>query len=159
MPAEHALLGFEGVRAYAGDPGATAPGCWSAWACSPPSPTASGSPRAPSGTRTLRYDAPPAGRGRQGAGSVHHIAWSAADDAELDGLPAARHRRAGARPTPIIDRQYFHSVYFREPSGVLFELASRDIGFTYDEPEPELGQDAEAAAAVRVAPRGSSRSG
>jgi hypothetical protein len=46
---------------------------------------------------------------------------------------------AGARPTPIIDRQYFHSVYFREPSGVLFELASRDIGFAVDEDAAELG--------------------
>ena len=47
---------------------------------------------------------------------------------------------AGARPTTIIDRQYFHSVYFREPSGVLFELASRDIGFEYDEPLESLGE-------------------
>jgi glyoxalase family protein len=48
--------------------------------------------------------------------------------------------QAGARATPIIDRQYFHSVYFREPSGILFELASRDIGFTYDEPLEALGE-------------------
>ena len=47
---------------------------------------------------------------------------------------------AGARPTPIIDRQYFHSVYFREPSGVLFELASRDVGFDVDEPLESLGE-------------------
>ena len=48
--------------------------------------------------------------------------------------------QAGARATEIIDRQYFHSVYFREPSGVLFELASRDIGFDYDEPLESLGE-------------------
>ena len=54
-------------------------------------------------------------------------------------LPVAR-RGAGAHATSIIDRQYFHSVYFREPSGVLFELASRDIGFAYDEPVETLGE-------------------
>jgi glyoxalase family protein len=49
--------------------------------------------------------------------------------------------RAGAQATDIIDRQYFHSVYFREPSGILFELASRDIGFAYDEPVERLGAE------------------
>jgi glyoxalase family protein len=139
VPAEHALLGFEGVRAYASAPADSArllerlgfvpaetDGVW----------VAQGAER----HAHLRYDAPPAaGRGRQGAGSVHHVAWSVADDTEL----AAFREHAiegGARPTPIIDRQYFHSVYFREPSGVLFELASRDIGFAYDEPEAELGR-------------------
>jgi glyoxalase family protein len=47
---------------------------------------------------------------------------------------------AGAHATDIVDRQYFHSVYFREPSGILFELASRDIGFAYDEPVASLGE-------------------
>jgi glyoxalase family protein len=75
----------------------------------------------------------------QSAGTVHHVAWSAADDAELEAF-RARVRHAGAHPTTIIDRQYFHSVYFREPSGVLFELASRDIGFAIDEPPEHLGE-------------------
>ena len=83
------------------------------------------------------YDAAP-GRGVQGAGSIHHVAWSAADDEELSQLRAIA-ANAGARPTPIIDRQYFHSVYFREPSGVLFELATRDVGFDIDEPLESLG--------------------
>jgi glyoxalase family protein len=85
------------------------------------------------------YDAPPRDAGVQGAGSVHHIAWSAADD---DELRAFRERAIehGARATDIIDRQYFHSVYFREPSGVLFELATRDIGFDVDEPAEHLGE-------------------
>ena len=52
----------------------------------------------------------------------------------------ARFAAAGGRPTAIIDRQYFHSVYFRTPIGVLFELASRDIGFAADEPVASLGQ-------------------
>ena len=83
------------------------------------------------------YDAAP-GRGVQGAGSIHHVAWSAADDDELSRYRAIA-ANAGARPTPIIDRQYFHSVYFREPSGVLFELATRDVGFDVDEPLESLG--------------------
>jgi glyoxalase family protein len=74
----------------------------------------------------------------QGAGSIHHVAWSAADDEELTRFRSVA-AAAGARPTPIIDRQYFHSVYFREPSGVLFELASGDVGFTIDEPLQSLG--------------------
>ena len=103
----------------------------------------------------LRYDAPPGARGVTSAGTVHHVAWSAADDAELEAV-RAQAVAAGARATEIIDRQYFHSVYFREPSGVLFELASRDIGFEYDEPLESLGEALEAAAAVRGAPRASS---
>jgi len=69
---------------------------------------------------------------------VHHVAWSAADDEELD-LCIGEARGAGAQPTGIIDRQYFHSIYFREPSGVLFEIATRDVGFTVDEPLDQLG--------------------
>jgi glyoxalase family protein len=137
IPPAHALLGFHGVRAYACVPDRSAPlltalgfaqrapgGAW----------VAQGSER----HGVIHYDAPPATHGIQGAGTVHHIAWSAADDAELTSLRSTA-IGAGARPTPIIDRQYFHSVYFREPSGVLFELASRDIGFAVDEPAAELG--------------------
>jgi predicted esterase/catechol 2,3-dioxygenase-like lactoylglutathione lyase family enzyme len=74
-----------------------------------------------------------------GAGTVHHVAWSVADDAaEL----AVRKRvlEAGLEPTPVIDRSYFQSVYFREPGGVLFELATKLPGFTVDEPVETLGQ-------------------
>ena len=135
VPAEHALLGFAGVRAYAGRPAASASllsalgfeGGGREWALA-------GDHRRARWT----YDAPP-GPGAQGAGSIHHVAWSAADDDELGRFRAVA-AAAGARPTPIIDRQYFHSVYFREPSGVLFELASRDVGFTVDEPLDALGQ-------------------
>jgi glyoxalase family protein len=137
VPAEHALLGFHGVRAYARQPGASAPlleaiGFRSeggaGW-------TLAGDQR----RAVLTYDEPPAERGVTSAGTVHHVAWSAADDAELEAF-RARAIEAGARATEIIDRQYFHSVYFREPSGVLFELASRDIGFQYDEPVESLGE-------------------
>ena len=77
--------------------------------------------------------------GVEGAGTVHHVAWSVADDgAQL----AVRERvvSAGLDPTPVIDRSYFHSVYFREPGGVLFELATKPPGFTLDEPLSRLGE-------------------
>lgn len=77
--------------------------------------------------------------GEMGGGSVHHIAWRARDgrhQLELrDALVAI-----GLRVTPVIDRQYFRSIYFREPGGVLFEIATDDPGFLIDEAEPALGQ-------------------
>ena len=79
------------------------------------------------------------GRGAGGAGTVHHVAFAVAnDDAEV----AMRERvtQAGLRPTPVIDRNYFHSVYFREPAGVLYELATNHPGFTVDEPLEHLGE-------------------
>jgi len=75
---------------------------------------------------------------RQGAGSVHHVAFRAADDAAELAM-AATVRNLGLRPTDQIDRQYFHSVYFREPGGVLFEIATDGPGFTVDEPTDKLG--------------------
>jgi glyoxalase family protein len=78
-------------------------------------------------------------RGASGAGIVHHIAFNVADDAtEL----AVRERviAAGMHPTPVVDRNYFRSVYFREPGGVLYELATADPGFTVDEPAARLGE-------------------
>ena len=74
-----------------------------------------------------------------GAGTVHHIAWAVPDDAtEL----RVREQviAAGLHPTAVIDRNYFHSVYFREPGGVLFELATMQPGFTLDEPLERLGE-------------------
>ncbi len=78
-------------------------------------------------------------RGAGGAGTVHHVAWSVADDAAQLGLRDRIHQ-AGLDPTPVIDRQYFHSVYFHEPGGVLFELATNPPGFTIDEPVERLGE-------------------
>jgi glyoxalase family protein len=136
IPAEHALQGFAGVHAYGARPQASAglldalgfTGADDAWQLAGDERRARWS-----------YDAPPADAGVQGAGSIHHVAWSAADDDELARMRLVA-SSAGARPTPIIDRQYFHSVYFREPSGVLFELATRDVGFDIDEPLASLGQ-------------------
>lgn len=92
-------------------------------------------------TRTAHYrvDSPPEPRALRGAGTVHHVAWTIAEDrlAEV----AERSRSAGARGvTPVIDRHYFHSLYFHEPGGVLFELASPGPGFTRDEPPHLLGE-------------------
>jgi glyoxalase family protein len=78
-------------------------------------------------------------RGRMGAGSVHHLAFRTVDDAEQLEYQRALHQ-AGVGVTPVRDRQYFHSIYFREPGGVLFEIATDAPGFAYDEPVAELGQ-------------------
>jgi glyoxalase family protein len=77
-------------------------------------------------------------QGRMGRGSVHHIAFRARDDAHQAEM-AAKVRSLGLRPTEQIDRKYFRSVYFREPGGILFELATDAPGFAVDEPLAELG--------------------
>ena len=78
--------------------------------------------------------------GRLGAGSVHHIAFRAQDDDEqADYLSALRGE--GYNVTPVQDRQYFHSIYFRAPSGVLFEVATDNPGFLFDETVAELGSN------------------
>ncbi len=84
----------------------------------------------------LQATAQPAGTGH---GSVHHIAFRAHDQDHQAELAAAA-RRLGLHPTPVIDRQYFESVYFTEPGGVLFEIATDGPGFGVDEDETELGQ-------------------
>ena len=84
-----------------------------------------------------RSDAPSIGR--QGAGSIHHIAFRALDDDDqLDWRE--RLMAAGMDVTPVIDRQYFNAIYFREPGGVLFEIATDPPGFTRDEPLEHLGE-------------------
>ena len=80
--------------------------------------------------------APPAGGG---AGSVHHVAFAVPDD-EAHALAREIIKGMGIPVTPFIDRNYFHSIYFREPGGVLFEIATNNPGFTMDEPEETLGQ-------------------
>jgi glyoxalase family protein len=78
--------------------------------------------------------------GRTGTGTVHHIAWRTLDDEEHERWRARLGGR-GLDVTPIIDRQYFHSIYFREPGGVLFEIATDPPGFTIDEAPEVLGQE------------------
>jgi glyoxalase family protein len=84
------------------------------------------------------FDEPPAEHGLQGAGSVHHVAWASQMDEHTEWRKRAS--EGGAQPTPVIDRFYFRSIYFREPSGVLFEIATLGPGFTVDEPLESLGE-------------------
>ena len=141
IPSELALQGFDGAIAHAGNPEASralleeALGFepiggeegQSGWEC-----------RGDSRGGLWGYSEPPAERGLQGAGSVHHIAWAS----QIDDHEAWRDRviAAGGHPTPVIDRFYFRSIYFREPSGVLFEIATLGPGFTVDEPLESLGE-------------------
>lgn len=78
--------------------------------------------------------------GHQGRGSLHHVAFRAANDAEQAELARRLIETHGLRPTEQRDRQYFRSIYFREPGGVLFEIATDDPGFTVDEPLASLGE-------------------
>lgn len=137
VPAEVALQGFEGVRAYSARPDSTAALLAELM----------GAERRDDGAWELRgegrggwiaLDPAPGERGRQSAGTVHHVAW-ATTDAE-QGLWLRRLGEAGVPNSGIIDRHYFHSVYFREPGGVLFELATEEPGFTVDGPVEELGR-------------------
>src|SRR4051812_16849544 len=76
--------------------------------------------------------------GRQGAGTIHHVAFRAEDEAAQREW-RERMRVAGLDVTPVIDRQYFKAIYFREPGGVLFEIATDPPGFATDEMPGELG--------------------
>lgn len=78
------------------------------------------------------------GRALQGAGSVHHVAFSTDSDATQLTIQQQL-LDAGFHVTPVQDRQYFHSIYFREPGGILFEIATNPPGFAIDEPVAELG--------------------
>jgi glyoxalase family protein len=136
VPAEMALQGFEAVRAAVVRPEASErllSGALGFEARAPHDWEARGEHR---GGRIVLERA--AERGFGGAGTVHHVAWAARDDEH----EAWRQRvvAVGAHPTPVIDRFYFRSVYFREPGGVLFELATLGPGFTADEPLEHLGE-------------------
>jgi glyoxalase family protein len=137
VPADVALQGFDSVRAFAAAPEAsrqlfedilelvpTGDDTWEA--------------RGPSRGGRYAYDAPPAEGGQGGAGTVHHIAWaSSLDDHEAW---HARVTAAGTHPSPIIDRFWFRSIYFREPNGILFEIATLGPGFSLDEDPEHLGE-------------------
>jgi len=137
IPVEHALRGFAGVRAFSADPSSSArvlgdtlgfasgdDGVWLA--------------RGPSREGLYAYDEPPEEQGLAGAGTVHHVAWSSTMEDHT-----SWHERVTAarlRPSPIIDRFWFRSIYFREPSGVLFEIATLGPGFSLDEDPEHLGE-------------------
>ena len=136
VPGELALQGFHAARAYSRDPDRSrglleslafedrgAEG-WEA--------------RGDSRGGLWHYDEPPAEPGIEGGGTVHHIAWASEMDEHLDWRQRAID--GGARPTPVIDRFWFRSIYFREPSGVLFEIATLGPGFDVDEDPEHLGE-------------------
>jgi glyoxalase family protein len=89
------------------------------------------------------YEAPGIPRGHQGRGSVHHIAFRATDDVQQAQMTEKLIRTHGRHPTEQKDRKYFRSIYFREPGGVLFEIATDVPGFAVDEPVEVLGRDLE----------------
>jgi glyoxalase family protein len=135
--AELALQGFEGVRAFAENPEASRAVLEATLGFAPVADTvweARGEARG----GLYGYDPPPSGAATGGAGTVHHVAWASTDE-QHDAWHAAV-SGAGLRPTPIIDRFWFRSIYFREPSGVLFEIATLGPGFAVDEAEERLGE-------------------
>jgi glyoxalase family protein len=138
VPPEHALLGFDGVRAYSSRSETSRPlfeeGLGFATAAGDAAWTVTGDTR----RNVYAFDPAPPTRGMQGAGTVHHVAWAARAEDHLAWRERAS--EAGARVTPVIDRDYFESIYFREPSGVLFEVATLSPGFTVDEPAEHLGE-------------------
>jgi glyoxalase family protein len=136
IPAEAALQGFDGVRAYSADSEHSRPLLERVLGAAPAGDGA-WELRGERRGSTVAYDPAPALPGSQSAGTVHHVAW---------GTTVAEHprweehlRAAGVSTSGIIDRHYFHSIYFREPSGVLFEIADDGPGFTVDVPLEELG--------------------
>jgi len=136
VPAEHALQGFDAVRAYSFNPDATAALLERLLGAEQAGDDAWELRGERRGGR-YRLDPAPQQRGLQGAGTVHHVAFgtTVADHPQW----FERIQRAGVSSSPVIDRHYFHSIYFREPGGVLFEIADDGPGFTVDVPLEELG--------------------
>ncbi len=137
IPAEHAIQGFEEVRAYTSSPEASRDLLEGALGFEPAGDT-SWEARGDSRAGRYVYDVAPAQHGLPGAGTVHHVAWASLDDQQVAWRDCVI--AAGAQPTPVIDRYWFKSVYFREPSGVLFEIATMGPGFAVDEDPAHLGE-------------------
>jgi glyoxalase family protein len=137
IPAEHAIQGFDGVRAYSRSPEASTRLLEEVLAFDPRG-DGEWEVRGAARGGTYSYDEPPAAPGIPGAGTVHHVAFAAPLDEHSAWLE--RLREHNVRSTDVIDRFYFRSIYFREPSGVLFELASIGPGFATDEPADALGE-------------------
>jgi glyoxalase family protein len=137
VPSEHAVHGFAGVRAYSSHVEDSRPLLEQGLGFAD---RGDGRFEARGDVRGgwIAYEPPPAERGAPGAGTVHHVAWAiplGEQDAWQEHVT-----RHGARATPVIDRFYFRSIYFREPSGVLFELATMGPGFAVDEDAARLGE-------------------
>jgi glyoxalase family protein len=138
IPREMALQGFDAVRAYSADPERSRALLEQTLGFVPVPGREGWEVRGSRRGGCYVYDPAPSTPPVQGAGSVHHVAWASLPDEE--GRWHERVLAAGAHATPIIDRYYFRSVYFREPSGVLFEIATIGPGFTIDEPLDRLGE-------------------
>ena len=143
IPPELAIQGFHAVRAYAADPDRSQPllhdglGFSDPVAVGPQQTILSFAIEGEHRHGFYLMEPPPSEPGLQGAGSVHHVAFASTPEDH-----AAWRQRVldhGGRPTQIIDRYYFRSIYFREPSGVLFEIATIGPGFDVDEPPDRLG--------------------
>jgi glyoxalase family protein len=138
IPDALALQGFEGVRAYASAPDASVPMLSDVLGFTARTGITDWEVRGERRGGFYTYDEAPTERGLTAAGTVHHVAYASPPEEH-----EAWHERvqaAGANVTPIIDRFYFKSIYFREPSGVLFEIATIGPGFAVDEPADHLGE-------------------
>jgi len=138
VPHEHAILGVEGARAYSGR-GTDADRALLTETLGF-TELSEGEYRLEGPTRRFRwgYDAATE-RGIQGAGTVHHIAWHSTDEDQVSWQ--VRVMGAGMHVTPVIDRDYFLSIYFRQPQGILFEIATTSPGFAVDEDPDHLGEE------------------
>jgi glyoxalase family protein len=138
VPADHAILGVEGARAYISR-GTDADRVLLTETLGF-TELADGEYRLDGDTRRFHwaYD-PTTERGVPGAGTVHHIAWHSSDEDHTSWQQ--RVAEAGMHVTPVIDRDYFLSVYFRQPQGVLFEIATSSPGFAVDEDPARLGEE------------------
>jgi glyoxalase family protein len=143
VPAARQILGLHSVRLWERDLEETAAFLTGTLGFEPMETEGDWAGFALNGGGSGRYleirEIPDISRGKWGTGGVHHVAWRVPDDAtEL----AVRERieKARRRPTEVIDRFWFKSVYFLEPGGVLFEIATDGPGFTADEDESTLGE-------------------
>ena len=137
IPNEFALQGFAGVSAYAARPEASRHILTDTLGFTTTTDHSYESRGDNRGSYYI-YDHAPQARGLSGSGTVHHVAWSST----MSDHEGWRKRviEGGGNPTPVIDRFYFRSIYFREPSGILFEIATKGPGFTSDESKEHLGE-------------------
>jgi glyoxalase family protein len=146
VPEEHAIRGFHSVTLWIADPEPTTELLRTMGLEEAATERAQGD--VPGDERTRFAAAGPVGKyvdvlptvggGRRGHGTVHHVAFRTPTDGDQEAMRSAVRAR-GLNPTPQIDRHWFRSVYFREHGGVLFELATKEPGYTSDEPLDDLG--------------------
>jgi len=143
VPAEHAIRGFRGVTVTEGDAAPTVdllqgPLGFDAGASAGRRRRFEATPGGPAAVVDVVAAGPDEPPGVVSAGTVHHVAWRTPGDDEQR-VWRRELMEAGLDVTHVYDRRYFHSIYFREPGGVLFEIATDPPGFTLDEPAAELG--------------------